>query len=85
MRASNNDSVRRVVLPNASLVVFEDHLKEHQSEADLDQIRAQLSPITLTALFRNIYDNEMTIKRGFDWFARYTPMNDNLSTKRINL
>lgn len=66
-----DDSVKRVVLPNAHFVVFEASFEGHESE--MNHVRQQLSPITLKVEGRDIYDNKIVIKRGFQWFSRHMP------------
>lgn len=66
-----SESVQKVILPNGYLTLFENKLSQHMEEAQIDWIRKQLSPITLQVVFRDIYDNKMTIKRDFQWFSRH--------------
>ncbi|GAB3995686.1 hypothetical protein GCM10028807_36490 [Spirosoma daeguense] len=70
-RLDSNESVRKVILPNSSLVIFETRFEEHEGEAAINHARQQLAPITLKVQFHDIYDNKMTIERDFHWFARY--------------
>lgn len=69
--ASMDDLVKRVILANSYLTVFEKSLESH-TEAEADHIRKQLAPITLKAEGRDIYDNKIVIERNFKWFARYS-------------
>ena len=71
MHNSSNDIVERVVLHNSYLTVFEATLEEEESEANLDQVRKQLMPITLKVEGHDIYDNKIILERNFQWFARY--------------
>lgn len=71
MHISSQDVVKRVVLPNASLTVFEDQLKGNESEEELARIRQELSLLSMTVKFRDIYDKRMRIKRDFQWFSRH--------------
>lgn len=71
MHISAGDSAERVILPNASLTVFEKNFGDHADESHVDYVRKQLSPITLTVEFHDIYDNKMTIEREFRWFTRH--------------
>lgn len=71
MHMAINDAVKRVVLPNAHLVVFETQFDPHESETEIDHARNQLAPITLKVEGRDIYDNKMTIERDFGWFSRH--------------
>ncbi|MVM32449.1 hypothetical protein GO755_20560 [Spirosoma sp. HMF4905] len=68
-RISVNESVRKVILPNGHLVIFDTRLEA--SEGDAQRVRQQLSLITLKVEFHDIYDNKMTIERNFQWFARH--------------
>ncbi|WP_077920530.1 hypothetical protein [Spirosoma sp. 209] len=71
MHISVNKTMKRIVLPNAHLVVFETNFDEHEGVAERDYARRQLAGITLQVVFRDIYDNPMTIERDFEWFGRY--------------
>ncbi|RCR67663.1 hypothetical protein DUE52_20685 [Larkinella punicea] len=64
-----NESVRKVILPNSRLVIFETRFEK--GEEDLHLVRQQLSSIRLKVVFRDIYNNKTTIERDFQWFARY--------------
>lgn len=72
-RLDSHESVRKVILPNSFLTIFETRFEPHEGEAAIDQARKQLAPITLKVEFRDIYDNKMTIERDFQWFARHMP------------
>jgi len=71
MHTPTNDSVRRVVLPNASLSVFDMRFDEHEDASLIEQARIQLAPITVQVEFRDIYDNQVTVGRDCQWFARH--------------
>ncbi|QMW05407.1 hypothetical protein [Spirosoma foliorum] len=64
-----NESVQKVILPNGHLIIFETRLEAGKEDAR--RVRQQLSPITLTVEFHDIYDNRMIIERDFQWFARH--------------
>ncbi|RYC67055.1 hypothetical protein EQG79_26610 [Spirosoma sordidisoli] len=68
-RISVNESVRKVILPNGYLTIFETRLEK--SEEDAHRVRQQLSSIRLQVDFRDIYDNKAIIKRDFGWFSRH--------------
>lgn len=72
MHSSSDDIVKRVVLPNSSMTVFEAALEEGESEASLDRVRNQLTPIALKVEGRDIYDNKIILERDFKWFSRYS-------------
>jgi len=72
-RISVNESVRKVILPNGHLAIFETRLEA--SEEDAQRVRQQLSPIKLKVEFHDIYDKKMTIERDFQWFARHVSEN----------
>jgi hypothetical protein len=76
MRMAISDTVKRVVLPNAHLVVFETQFEDHESEIEINQARKQLASITLKVEGRDIYDNKITLERSFQWFARYLLENE---------
>lgn len=73
-RVSVNESVRKVILPNGHLVIFETRLE--RSEEDAHRVRHQLSPIGLKVAFRDIYDNRAVIERDFGWFSRHAIKGD---------
>jgi hypothetical protein len=70
-RLDGHESVRKVILPNSSLTIFEASLTPQESETALNPVRDQLGPITLKVEFHDIYDNKMTIERDFQWFSRH--------------
>jgi hypothetical protein len=69
MRMAVSDTMKRVVLPNTHLVVFETQFEDHESE--IEQARKQLASITLKVEARDIYDNKIILERDLQWFARY--------------
>jgi len=71
MRMAINDTVKRVVLPHAHLVVFESYFGEHEGESEINYARRQLAAITLKVEGRDIYDNKICLERNFNWFSRY--------------
>ncbi|WP_229379718.1 hypothetical protein [Fibrella forsythiae] len=71
-RLDGYESMRKVILPNSFLTVFETSFEAQEGEAAIDQARQQLAPITLRVDFHDIYDNPMTIQRDSHWFLRYT-------------
>lgn len=77
MYASTNDSVTRIVLPNSFLTIFETRFDDHESEADINNARRQLAPISVKVEFRDIYDNKMAVEREYQWFARHMLKEDN--------
>ncbi|MBN8824099.1 MULTISPECIES: hypothetical protein [unclassified Spirosoma] len=71
MRMAINNTVKRVVLPAAYLVVFETQFGEHEGEGEINHARQQLAAITLKVEGRDIYDNKIRLERNFNWFSRY--------------
>ena len=71
MHNSSDDIVKRVVLPNSSLTVFEATLAEGESEDSLNRVRKQLTPITLKVEGLDIYDNKIILERNLQWFSRH--------------
>ncbi|CCH56549.1 hypothetical protein BN8_05904 [Fibrisoma limi BUZ 3] len=71
MRVAITNAVKRVVLPNAHLVVFETRFDEHEGESEINHARRQLALITLKVEGRDIYDNKITLERDLQWFSRY--------------
>ena len=65
---SVGDSVQKIILPNAQLIVFETRVKDGQ----IADVRNQLASITVEARFKDIYDNEFVISRSLEWFKRTT-------------
>lgn len=61
---------KKVILPNSHLVVF-DKNTENNNPDEIDDIRKQLSQITLKVSCRDIYDNKVIFKRNLEWFSRY--------------
>lgn len=72
-RLGDHESVRKVILPNSFLTIFEVSLAPEEDETAFNQVRDQLSAISLKVDFHDIYDNKMTIERDFQWFARHMP------------
>lgn len=63
-RLDSHDSVRKVILPNSFLTVFETSFGAHEGEAAIAHARQRLALITLKVEFHDIYDNPMTIERN---------------------
>lgn len=72
MRVSGDDSVKRVILPDSALTIFDATLQDGESECNLDHIRRQLALITLTVEAQDIYDHKVVIERDFKWFSRHS-------------
>lgn len=70
-RLDGTESVRKVILPNSFLTIFEASLAPKESETELNHVRDQLSSISLKVKFHDIYDNTMSIERDFQWFSRH--------------
>ena len=66
-----DNTVKRVILPNGILTIFEKNFKDHADEADKDCIRLELSPVRLKVVYRDMYDNTFTVERDLKWFSRY--------------
>ncbi|WP_338875019.1 hypothetical protein WBJ53_05320 [Spirosoma sp. SC4-14] len=77
-RLDGHESVRKVILPNSSLTIFEASLAPQENETALNHVRDQLSPITLKVEFHDIYDNKMSIERDFQWFNRHAVKEDSM-------
>ena len=63
--------MKRVILPNGNLTVFEATQENYEDEPAMNRVRIALSPITLKVDYRDIYDNKFTVEREFNWFARH--------------
>jgi hypothetical protein len=66
-----SESVKKVVLPNASFEVFATEFEDHEGEAEITNARKQLSAITLKVEYRDIYENKFTLERNLEWFSRH--------------
>jgi len=55
-------------------VVFEKNFENHLEE-DMEDVRKQLTPITLKVDCRDIYGNKFSFERNFEWFSRYVLKN----------
>ncbi|MFN8349568.1 MAG: hypothetical protein U0X91_31500 [Spirosomataceae bacterium] len=66
-----NKSVKKVVLPHAYLEVFATEFEQHEEEAQIENARKQLTPITLKVDYRDIYENHFTLERNLEWFSRH--------------
>lgn len=64
-------SVKKVVLPHAYLEVFATEFEQHEEEAQIENARKQLTPITLKVDYRDIYENNFTLERNLEWFSRH--------------
>lgn len=71
-RIAISESVKKVVLPNASFEVFATEFEEHEGEGEITNARKQLSAITLKVEYRDIYDHTFSLERNLDWFSRHT-------------
>jgi hypothetical protein len=67
---SISTSQKKVILPNAHLIVFDTNTENHLLE-EIENIRKQLSPITLKVCCRDIYDNTFSFERNLEWFSRH--------------
>jgi hypothetical protein len=63
------DTHKRVVLPNAHLIVFE-KMFALEAEAERARVRNLLAPLHLRVRGRDIYDNPVIVERDFQWFGR---------------
>lgn len=61
---------KKVILPNTHLVVF-DKNTENNSPEEIEDIRKQLTPITLRVSCRDIYNNTFSFERNLEWFSRH--------------
>jgi hypothetical protein len=66
-----DDSLKKVVLQGSYLEVFSTSFEEHDGEIDRENVRKQLSDLSIKADCRDIYNNKIIIKRDFKWFARH--------------
>ncbi len=66
-----NEYVKKVILPNSSLQVFAAELEPREEETEIENVRKQLTPITLKVDYRDIYDHKFTLERSLEWFSRH--------------
>jgi hypothetical protein len=67
---SINKTVQKIILPNSYFVVF-DKNTENNSHEEIEDIKMQLTPITLKVSCRDIYDNNFSFERNLEWFSRH--------------
>lgn len=65
-----NETLQKIILPNASLDVFSTEFEAHEEETNIENALKQLAIITVRVYFRDIYDNRFTMERNLDWFSR---------------
>lgn len=61
---------KKVILPNTHLVVFNKNT-ENNSPEEIEDIKKQLTPITLKVSCRDIYNNTFSFERNLEWFSRH--------------
>lgn len=66
-----NKSVKKIILPDAYLEVFATEFDPHEDEGQIENVRKQLTPITLKVEYRDIYENKFILERNLDWFSRH--------------
>lgn len=79
-----NDDVKKVVLPNSHFIVFEKNT-EKLPEDNIEDIRKQLTRITLKVTCRDIYDNKFNFERHLRWFSRHLGQNQNEIDKKHDI
>lgn len=62
--------LKKVIQPNSKLVVFEKNI-ENLSNEDINQVRRQLSIITVKVNYKDIYDNKFSFEKNLEWFSRH--------------
>lgn len=62
--------MQKVILPNGHFKVFEKNV-ENCTDREIEDIRKQLTPITLKVNYRDIYDNQFSFERNLEWFSRH--------------
>ena len=70
MHADVDSIVKKVLLPNAEMIVFEKNIT-NSTEEEERAIRSELASIHIQATYRDVYNNRFSIRRGLDWFTRY--------------
>lgn len=71
MHTQITGAAKKVIIPGSYLEVFSTRFEEHEGESDMDQVKRQLSQLTLKADCRDIYHNKITIERDLKWFSRH--------------
>ena len=61
---------KKIILPNAHLVIFDKNTENNSSE-EIEDIKKQLTPITLKVSCRDIYNNTFNFERNLVWFSRH--------------
>ncbi|MEA5260316.1 hypothetical protein VB264_21130 [Arcicella aquatica] len=69
MHLRTSESTRTVIYPASSLIIFEKTFEVDESEENIDDVRTQLSSLSVVVIGRDIYNNKITIKRDFGWFS----------------
>lgn len=66
-----NELAKKVVLPGMLFEVFAAELAPNEEQIEMENVRQQLSFITLKVAYRDIYNNTFKRERNLDWFARH--------------
>lgn len=61
---------KKVILPNAYFVIFDKNTKNNSPE-EIEDIKKQLTPITLKVSCHDIYNNTVSFERNLEWFSRH--------------
>lgn len=70
MHADVDDIVKKVLLPNAEMIVFEKNISASTDE-EIRMVRAELAEIRIKTYYRDVYNNRFSVERSLSWFTRY--------------
>lgn len=63
-------SSKKVVLAGTYLEIFSIQFEDHEGKSEQDNVRQELSRLSLKAYCKDIYENKIVIERDFKWFIR---------------
>ncbi|TFF37921.1 hypothetical protein [Mucilaginibacter psychrotolerans] len=70
-RVEIGESVKKVIAPDAYLVVFSKQFDIKAADTEIDNLRSQLAAIKLIVEGRDIYGHKITVERDLTWFTRH--------------
>ncbi|MBA4853760.1 hypothetical protein [Emticicia sp. BO119] len=85
MHVNIHSELINVILPGKYIEIFETKDPSYSDEKaiynveSMNVVKRQLAEITLTVEYKDVYDNEYTTKRSFDWFIRHIKNTNDLT------
>jgi len=70
MHADVDEVVKKVLLPNAEMIVFEKSIGASTDE-EIRMVRAELARISIKTIYRDVYNKRFSVERNLSWFIRY--------------